>query len=94
LTLAPNSSPIFSVKSTYSITAAQARFPAVVRAAQSGRLVGVTKHNETVAFVISRERMEGIAETMELLADPKFMRALRDAKSGKAKSHPASSLAD
>ncbi len=82
------------MQTTYSITAAQAKFPAVVRAAQKGRVVGVTKHNETVAFVISRERMEGIAETMELLADPAFVRAWRADKAGKGKLYPASALAD
>lgn len=82
------------MKSTYSISAAQAQFPAVIRAARSGRLVAVNKHNETVAFVISRERMEAIAETIELLADPDFMRALRTDRKGEGKLYPASSLAD
>jgi len=82
------------MKSTYSVSAAQAQFPAVIRAARNGRLVAVSKHNETVAFVISRERMEAIAETIELLADPDFMRALRVDREGKGKLYPASSLAD
>lgn len=82
------------VKSTYSVTAAQAQFPAVIRAAQNGRLVAVSKHNETVAFVVSRERMEAIAETMELLADRDFMSALQAERAGKGKLYPASSLAD
>lgn len=85
---------ILIVKSTYSITAAQAKFPAVVRSAQSGRVVGVTKHNETVAFVISRERFEGLLETLELLANPKFLQAFKAEKAGKGKYHPVSSLAD
>ena len=77
------------VKSTYTISSAQAQFPAVVRAAQTGRVVGVTKHNETVAFVVSRERMESLIETLELLANPAFVRAWRAEKAGKGKSYPA-----
>ena len=80
--------------STYSISAAQAQFPAVVRAAQAGRIVGVTKHNETVAFVVSRERLEALIETKELLANPAFVSAWREAKAGRGKYHPASALAD
>lgn len=94
LTAALSAVSRISVKSTYSISAAQAQFPAVVRAAQTGRLVGVTKHSETVAFVVSRERMESLVETLELLANPKFVRAWRAEKSGQGKSFPASALAD
>ena len=84
----------FSVQSTYSISAAQAQFPAVVRAAQSGRIVGVSKHNETVVYLISRERLEALVETKELLANPTFVRAWKEARAGKGKYHPASTLAD
>jgi antitoxin YefM len=82
------------MQSTYSISAAQAQFPAVVRAARAGRVVGVTKHNETVAFVISRERLEALIETKELLANPAFRRALKEDRAGKGKLYPASALAD
>ncbi|MEY2881097.1 MAG: hypothetical protein RLZZ15_3477 [Verrucomicrobiota bacterium] len=84
----------FFVQSTYSISAAQAQFPAVVRAAQSGRVVGVSKHGETVAFLISRERLEALVETKELLANPAFVRAWKEDKAGKGKLYPASALAD
>jgi prevent-host-death family protein len=82
------------MQSTYSISGAQAQFPAVVRAARAGRVIGVTKHNETVAFVISRDRLEGLIETKELLANPKFVKAWKEAKTGKGKYYPASALAD
>ena len=45
--------------------------------------------NETVAFVVSRERMESLIETLELLANPAFVRAWRAEKAGKGKSYPA-----
>ena len=82
------------MKSSYSISAAQAQFPAVVRTARSGRVVGVTKHNETVAFVVSRERMESLVESLELLANPAFVSAWRAEKAGRGKSYPATALAD
>ncbi|MBI5769940.1 MAG: type II toxin-antitoxin system prevent-host-death family antitoxin [Verrucomicrobia bacterium] len=82
------------MNSTYSVSAARAKFPAMVRSAQAGRLVGVTKNNETVAFLISRERLEALIETKELLANPAFVQAWTEEKAGKGKYHPASALAD
>ena len=78
----------------YSISAAQAAFPAVIRAAQAGRLVAVSKHQETVAYVISRDRLESLVESLELLANPEFVRAWRADQSGKGKLHSLSALAD
>jgi hypothetical protein len=44
--------------------------------------------------VISRDRLEGLIETKELLANPKFVKAWKEAKTGKGKYYPASALAD
>ena len=82
------------MNATISVTAERAKLPPVVRSAQSGRVVGVTMRKKTVAYVVSRERMESILETMELLANPAFVRAWKEAKAGKGKYHPASALAD
>jgi prevent-host-death family protein len=79
------------VKNTYSITKAQAKLPQLVRECQNGA-ISITKHDEAVAYLISRERMETFFETMEILANPKAMKALRDAKEGKTKYYPLESL--
>ena len=75
------------MKTTYSITKAQANLPRIVRESVHG-LIGIKKRDETVAFVVSRERMESILETMEILANPKAMKALKDAREGKTKYYP------
>ena len=79
------------MKTTYSITSAQANFPKLVRESEHS-LVAIKRRDETVAFVISRERMESILETMEILANPKAMKALKDAREGKTKYYPLESL--
>ncbi len=79
------------MKTTYSITRAQANFPKLVRESEDG-LIAITKHDETVAFVVSRERMESILETMEILANPKAMEAIRKDRAGKIKYYPLESL--
>ena len=80
-----------SVKTTYSITSAQANLPTVVRECAKG-LITITKRDEAVAYVVSRERMETLLETMEILANPKAMKALKDAREGKTKYYPLESL--
>lgn len=46
--------------------------------------VTITKQGRAVAVLVLIERMEAIAETMELLADPKAMAAIRKHRAGKA----------
>ena len=72
------------MNSTYSITQAQAKFPGLVREAQAAPVL-ITRHDETVAYVVSKRRMDAIAETLELLATPAAMKALRAARKGRAR---------
>lgn len=79
------------VRSTYSVTQAQANLPRVIRESFAG-LVTLTRHANTVAYVVSKERMEGILETLEILANPDAVKALKAAKAGKTKYHSLASL--
>jgi prevent-host-death family protein len=45
---------------------------------EHGRVV-ITKHGRPAAVVLSIEDLEGLEETLELLADPKVMRRIRKA---------------
>lgn len=72
------------VKDTYSIAEAQARFPRAVRAAEKG-IVRIRRRDETVVFLLSREKMEAILESLEILSDSKAMKAIRDYEAGKGK---------
>jgi len=75
------------MSSTYSITDGQARFPKMVKEAQGGYVATITKHDEPVAYVIGKERMQALVETMEILANPAAMKAIRDNEAGKLKSY-------
>ena len=79
------------MKTTYSITSAQANLPRVVRESENA-LIKITKRDETVAYVVSKERMESILETLEIMANPKAMKALKDAREGKVKYYPLECL--
>ena len=43
----------------------------------------ITRHDKTVAYVLGAEQLTGLLETMEILADPKAMQAIRDSREGK-----------
>ena len=67
------------MNSTYSITQAQAQLPGLVREAQNAPVL-ITRHDQTVAYLVSKQRMDAIAETLELLANPAAMKALHAAR--------------
>jgi PHD/YefM family antitoxin component YafN of YafNO toxin-antitoxin module len=77
--------------STYSVTEAQAALPAILKKA-AGELIVVTRREKTVAYIVSAERMAGIVETLELMADPEAMGAIRQARRGKGKYFPLEAL--
>ena len=80
------------MKKAYTIKEAQRNLAAMVRTAERGELTTITRHDHPVAYVIGAERMGAIAETMEILASPDAMKAIRAAESGKGKSIPAEEL--
>ena len=82
------------MKSTYSISRAQSQLPRLVRETADGGAVAITRHDETVAYVVSKERMEAIVETMEILANPAAMRALRAHEKGRTRFLPIEALDD
>lgn len=70
------------MSSTYSITDAQARLPGLVRESIEAP-VRITRRNQTVAYLISKRNMDAIAETLEVLGNPKAMKAIREHREGK-----------
>ena len=77
------------MKTTFDIAEAQARLPKLVRAKQT---VSLRLDNKTVAFLVPRDRMEALLETMEILANPQAMRAIRRDQSGRGRYLPLSAL--
>ena len=75
------------MKTTLSVSEAQARLPRLVRSKET---ITVQRRDETVAFIVPRERMEALLETMEILSNPAAMRAIRRDQSGKGKYLPLS----
>ncbi len=53
----------------------------------------ITRREKAVAYLVSAERMAAIAETLEIMANPKAMEAIRRARRGQGKYYPLSALA-
>lgn len=77
------------MKTTFDILEAQARLPKLVRTKQT---VSLRQDDKTVAFLVPRARMEALLETMEILANPEAMKAIRRDQAGKGKYLPLSVL--
>jgi antitoxin YefM len=73
------------MKSTVSISEGQNNFPALVKVAETGNVVTVTRHDEPVACVMGYKRMSAVAETLELMGNTAAMRAIREHQAGKTK---------
>jgi len=74
------------------VSAAQTNLPRLLRDAQEEGSIAITRRDETVAYLVSRDRMEAIVETLEVLGNPKAMKAIRDYEAGKMKFLPLSAL--
>jgi PHD/YefM family antitoxin component YafN of YafNO toxin-antitoxin module len=81
-------------RSTYSVSQAQSALPRLLREAEGGVLVGIARRDETVAYLLSRDQLEGIVETMELLANPKARKAIDDHRAGRTRFVPLAALDD
>jgi prevent-host-death family protein len=79
-------------KSTYSVTRAQSQLPRLIREAETGRPIAISRRDETVAYIVSRERLEAIVETMEILGSPAARQAIDDHRRGKTKFLPLTAL--
>lgn len=52
----------------------------------------ISRHGKVVGVYLSRDRIEALVETMELLSDPDFTKALKEYKAGRMKCYDAAEL--
>src|SRR5436190_24193513 len=80
--------------SIVTISELQAQAPRCVRRAEQEGAVSIARHGRAVAFLISRERMEAIIESLEIMGNPKAMKAIRDYEAGRARMKDVTCLDD
>ena len=69
----------------YSATEGQAGFSSLLKQAHADGIVPVSKNGRISAFVVSREKMESILETLELQKDENLMALVKQHRAGKVK---------
>jgi PHD/YefM family antitoxin component YafN of YafNO toxin-antitoxin module len=74
------------------VTAAQSQLPRLIRRAESGRSIAIRRRDQTVAYILSQERLEAMVETMELLANPAARKAIEDHRRGRTRFAPLSAI--
>jgi prevent-host-death family protein len=82
------------VKNAYSISDFGRNPAAMVRRAEQKGSVTICRNGRVVGFLVSRDRMEAILETLELTADADAMKAVRQYEAGKARLKDVSCLDD
>jgi PHD/YefM family antitoxin component YafN of YafNO toxin-antitoxin module len=80
------------MKTTVSTTEAQANLPRLLKQLSKQRSLTITNHGRIAGFLISKDRMEAIIETMEILANRRAMKAIRDFEAGRSVGKPISCL--
>jgi PHD/YefM family antitoxin component YafN of YafNO toxin-antitoxin module len=70
----------FIMKSTYTVSEAQANLPGLCR---TGRRFVISRRDKPVYVAMPLEDYDALLETMELLGNPKAMATLRVAKAGR-----------
>ena len=80
------------MKTAVSVSKARAQLPSLLKKVAAGDTIAICKDDVALAYIVSRDRWEAILETMEIMANPKAMKAIRDAEAGKTRYHPLSAL--
>jgi PHD/YefM family antitoxin component YafN of YafNO toxin-antitoxin module len=74
--------------SIVNVTEAQARLNKLV----DKDSFAISRHGKIVGVYLSKDRIEALVETMELLSKPEFAGALKDYESGRMKFHGTAAL--
>ena len=69
------------VESTVNVTQAQQQLPRLIKRDS----FAISRHGKIVGFYLSKDRIEALIETLELMGNPEFLKALKEARSGKTK---------
>ena len=76
------------MKTTYSVTQAHSKLPGLLKEVNKGAAAyGITVNDDVKAYLVGKERMESILETLEILSNREAVQTLRDYESGQLALH-------
>ena len=82
------------MKSTLTAAEAQAKLPKLLRELPKRRSVTITDQGRIAGFLVSKDRMEAIIESMEILANSEAMRAITEFEAGDSAGKDISALGE
>jgi len=74
---------MFHMKSTVLISGLAADAAGVVKRAEEEGLVPIARHGRTVAFLVGREKLAGLLETMDLQKSTDLMAIVKEHRAGR-----------
>jgi PHD/YefM family antitoxin component YafN of YafNO toxin-antitoxin module len=74
--------------STVTVSQAQANLPRLIRQDS----FAIARHGKVVSVFLSKDRIEALVESMELLSDPRFIQALKEHKAVRGKQYDVAEL--
>ena len=74
--------------STVTVSQAQANLPELIRRDS----FAIARHGKVVGVFLSKDRIEALVESMELLGNPDFIEALKEHKAGRGKQYAVAKL--
>ena len=77
---------------TMEIAKAKRELPRIVRGLKKTGSLAISNHGRTVAYLISRDQVEAMPETLEIMGNPAAMKAIRDYEAGRTKFKPVEVL--
>jgi len=80
------------MKTTVTTTQAQANLPRLLKQLATKKSLTITNHGRIAGFLVSKERMEAIIETMGILANAQAMDAIADFEAGRSSGKDVSCL--
>jgi prevent-host-death family protein len=80
------------MKTTVTTTEAQANLPRLLKQLPRQKSLTITNHGRIAGFLVSKDRMEAIVETMEILANSEAMKVINDFESGRSRGKDISCL--
>jgi prevent-host-death family protein len=80
------------LKAIVTVEEARANLPRLLKQLGRTKAITITKRGRIAAFLVSKDRMEAIIETMTILANSTAMRAITDYETGRSKGKDISCL--
>ena len=77
---------------TMEIAKARRELPRIVRGLKKSGSLAISNQGRTVAYLISRDRVEAMFETLEIMGNPAAMKTIRDYEAGRTKFKPVEVL--